>query len=1063
MVHVVPSDKPNLCFDFGPFGSPVGSGSIPVSATTMFAGSALLAYGWQGGGRFDTLAAPGASNPVTGDGVVSTGGTFAVNLPNGTYDVEVTVGDEQASREAGNYWIEGVRLGSVSTEQGSHSTLTHRVEVHDGQLNLMLGTPDRPVTLNALKVRWRSDYVTPAADVDFTSGRYRILFENLDTGFVMRDAVEVAPGSPLCINGVMLEPNARYRQYVYHVETNTTAVSEFVTPASGVDFDLPEVPLGNRMAADSDGDGLDDLAEFIVGTNARNADSDNNGLSDLIALQLGQDPLGGRLLPNGVIASVALPGDAEAIDVAASPTNVNQLTAFIAVGSSGLAIADVSRLTTPTLLATLDLPGSAQDVAVDAERGIAAVAAGTGLFLIDVSNRAVPSISARVDLPGDIAHVRLRDGLAYVTHGGRISVIDAVTGDIRQTVDTGDSAIEALAVDAAGVYVVSGGGWWSSGTLRVYSTAVDGSLTARGTLAPDALSYQRVASIFAANGLLTLGVDNGFQGGLMTVNVSNPGTPVVISGVDDQAVAGRSVVLNGTGLAVAVGSPGGVFGRLTLDVLNLSDPANTGRLQASYPLSAAPRAVKIAGGMAYVADGSGGLVVVNYAGLDANGIAPTVSITADAVDADPTADGIQVVEGHPVTILPTVSDDVQIKSLELLVNGVVVQTLASYPYELVARAPLLAAGTATMTIQVRATDTGGNFSLSNEISVSVVADTFAPAMASISLADGDNRFALRSVELAFDELLDTSRLDPAKVFLVRAGGDGVFDTDDDVRTDVTLDVRRRGQALSIVVPGTLPAGDYRLTIDRTIIADQAGNQLATDIVRTFTIRSASDVKPESGFAAESTAPGANAGQLITLGVTFDPATARLDVPVNEGSGPSSRTLLPVRFDSDRGLASFQLPYDVVSGDVRLYSTDSGVADDTFPLQIVPVVTDAQVEWISWDSKTVTVLLSGYGFQEGSESRYVFGSTTVVDADVLSGYVDDTYVPNAQVRITLPLTDDSGTIGGAAFGAITASTAGGASFAFTRSLSIASTALSGTPADATLASANAGQAITLTGA
>ena len=61
-----------------------------------------------------------------------------------------------------------------------------------------------------------------------------------------------------------------------------------------------------------------------------------------------------------------------------------------------------------------------------------------------------------------------------------------------------------------------------------------------------------------------------------------------------------------------------------------------------------------------------------------------------------------------------------------------------------------------------------------------------------------------------------------------------------------------------------------------------------------------------------------------------------------------------------------------------------------------------------------------------------------------------------VRVTVPLD-------GGVFGPISIRTAGGSSAAYATSLSsIASTALSGTPADAALASANAGQAVTLLG-
>jgi hypothetical protein len=257
-------------------------------------------------------------------------------------------------------------------------------------------------------------------------------------------------------------------------------------------------------------------------------------------------------------------------------------------------------------------------------------------------------------------------------------------------------------------------------------------------------------------------------------------------------------------------------------------------------------------------------------------------------------------------------------------------------------------------------------------------------------------------------------------------------------------------------------GRHRLTIDRSILADRAGNQPAADLVRTFSIRAASDVRPETGVAAESAAAAANPGQEITLGVGFDPATARLDVQAFDGVGVSTRTLTPRLIDAARGTASFALPFAVVTGDARLYSTAPGAADDTFLLQIVPVVTDAQVEFAAFDAQTVTVVLSGSGFGQDDAGEYSLGGVSIAatstDVEVFHSFgPDGEQLFRSRVRLTVPLS-------AAAFGAITARAAGGASAAFTRSLSsIVSTALSGAPADPGQASANPGQAVTLVGA
>ena len=132
------------------------------------------------------------------------------------------------------------------------------------------------------------------------------------------------------------------------------------------------------------------------------------------------------------------------------------------------------------------------------------------------------------------------------------------------------------------------------------------------------------------------------MGGYNTVDVSDPSSLTLLSTADATNVAGRSIALNGSGLAVVAGSPGGVFGANVIDVMNANDPTNTGNFITRITLPAAPRNVTLANGLAFVASGTAGLQVVNYIGFDNKGQAPTVSITIDGIDADTTKPGIQV-------------------------------------------------------------------------------------------------------------------------------------------------------------------------------------------------------------------------------------------------------------------------------------------------------------------------------------------------------------------------------------------------------------------------------------
>jgi hypothetical protein len=174
------------------------------------------------------------------------------------------------------------------------------------------------------------------------------------------------------------------------------------------------------------------------------------------------------------------------------------------------------------------------------------------------------------------------------------------------------------------------------------------------------------------------------------------------------------------------------------------------------------------------------------------------------------------------------------------------------------------------------------------------------------------------------------------------------------------------------------------------------------------------------------------------------------------------TVSVVRWDTERGISYFTVPSNAVTGDVVVYgqvgSVRTDFPDGTFPLQIVPVVSDVQVSSVSSDGSSATVVISGAGLIEGNATEYRFGSgpgsVVVTDLSVNSG--PDVSGNNSQVTLTVPLSDG-------AFGPITVKTAGGTSAVYSIGLTgIESVAFSGAPADATQASANTGQAVTLVG-
>jgi uncharacterized protein YjiK len=829
----------------------------------------------------------------------------------------------------------------------------------------------------------------------------------------------------------------------------------------GTDLTRNLVFLGST-ANDSDFDGLPDDIEAAIGSNPNGSDTDKDGLDDFTEIAQGLDPLGGLGIPVGVASAATFNGTAEAVAVMGAVGNSSQLTAVVATGSYGLALVDATRILEPRLLAELDLPGNNTDVALDTVRGLAAIAAGdAGLHIVDVSNPSQPVLLQTISFADAVTRVEVRDGFAFVTAGSQLAMVDLNTGDLRQMLELGGGTLTDIAMDGNLLLTMD-----SSGALN--SITVNGSLMSKR----DVLNVVNSGGkLFAGGGVVYVGTTQDFAQGYSTVSSTDPANLALLSGVDAVNVAGQALAANGSGLLVSTGNLRGPRGEqlYVLDVSSAADPSDTDAFLTRVTLPARPLDLALANGLAFVADGSSGLQIVNYRTFDTLGVAPTVTITVDGVDVDPGTPGIQILEGRTVQIKPIVTDDVQVRSVELLVNGQVVSSDPNFPFELFAQAPAINTAGNTITLQVRATDTGGNTSLSNAVVLTVVPDTFAPQVTDISLGEGARVFFVRAVNIAFDEPLDTSKLAASGVSLVRAGADAVFGTADDVVVPVTLDSRAFGQSISVLPVGYLLPGDYELRVDPSVIADKAGNALGAAIVRHFSVRPASDIRASSGVPAISQAPSANPGQQIGLPVPFDPKTARATFNVTNAAGVESKRDLTVsRVDAARGVAYFTVPLDAVTGEIEVFSQVGNVKtsfpDGVFLLQILPLISDVQVESVSADGSSAQVLLSGFGFVEGGDSEYRFGDQSVLDAGVGTGPdVFDRYDPslgqyvgNGYARVTVALVNG-------VFGAISVKTAGGVSASYSVVLSgVDAVALSGTPKDAAQASANAGQTVTLQG-
>ncbi len=144
-------------FDFGTNVSPVEVGFTRATVATF---SAARGWGWANSrsiGSYDRAVSSGDAPNLTRDFHYGRDNTFRANVANGTYDVELRLGDAAAVRDKINIDIEGTRVATnIGSARGRYFNATYRVSVLDGQLALRLsdrGGLNPYWTFNSLEVR----------------------------------------------------------------------------------------------------------------------------------------------------------------------------------------------------------------------------------------------------------------------------------------------------------------------------------------------------------------------------------------------------------------------------------------------------------------------------------------------------------------------------------------------------------------------------------------------------------------------------------------------------------------------------------------------------------------------------------------------------------------------------------------------------------------------------------------------------------------------------------------------------------------------------------------------
>lgn len=411
------------------------------------------------------------------------------------------------------------------------------------------------------------------------------------------------------------------------------------------------------------------------------------------------------------LSYVSIPGFANNVEVSGN-------FAYVASGSTGLQVVDVSDKTAPKVVASLDTPGNGNDVAVVSIYAYLADDA-FGVRIIDISNPLAPVLIGVYDTPGVAWDVTVRGGYAYVADGSsgllildvsnpaapsyvgsltlpgvakgvdvdlerRLAVVAAGTGGFH-VVNIQDTATPALLASIAG------------GDVR--DVAVDGDYA---FLADYARSFT-VADISNPIAPLLGASTASSTGGLLQ--------DVLVSG--HFALGADVYFVNGIPI-IDTGLPASPQPRAILNFAGYRDDNGTGiAADASYVYLTAERGISENGVI-----GDTRLYIGQYRALDDPGVAPTVSISAPS-------QGDTVIQGTQLAISAQASDDVAVAAVIFAVNGTDVFTDTTAPYETTFAVP---SDAGNLAISAEAIDLAGNQASSVPVNVIAIPDPLTTAV-----------------------------------------------------------------------------------------------------------------------------------------------------------------------------------------------------------------------------------------------------------------------------------------------------------------------------------------------
>ncbi|MBI4651135.1 PKD domain-containing protein [Candidatus Desantisbacteria bacterium] len=297
--------------------------------------------------------------------------------------------------------------------------------------------------------------------------------------------------------------------------------------------------------------------------------------------------------------------------------------AYVADEYSGLQIIDISNLEVPKIVGSVKTNNA---IGIYVNGSYAYVADGSsGLQIIDISSPTAPAITGSVDMPGDAYGVYISWDYAYVADGlSGLQIID-ISSPVPVIVGSVDTPGNAIGVCISGNYAYVAD--FNSGLQIIdISNPVNPAIVS-------SVSTTNVAYGVYTSGNYVYVID--YYSGLQIIDISSPTAPVKVGGVatprvNDTPGVANGVYINGNYAYVAYVTD---FNS-GLQIIDISNPVAPAIISGVDTPDIANE-VYISGNYAYVSDGSSGLQIINISN-------PENPAIIGSVDMDMSGDAIGV-------------------------------------------------------------------------------------------------------------------------------------------------------------------------------------------------------------------------------------------------------------------------------------------------------------------------------------------------------------------------------------------------------------------------------------